>query len=266
MEHIVLNTNLKFVITRLDSEQLGKLLTALLEVNDSGLDSEVGNIYKYIMLLQEEILNKKQRMREIGAKGGASKKKKAEIIAQNDDTLNNGIASLKQCLSKRKVTKENNIYNKNIKSLFIKNKDKILITDEHKEYCKFIPPLVDEVNDFIQKEGLLISADDFVDFYESRGWCMGHVPIHNWQAVAKLWHRRVKNKPSCAQKNSVLDDDEHYWQELSSRIASQSSSEIENVNQIKVENKTSSSDLENEDANLSPFSRFIKRVENCSND
>lgn len=263
MEHIVLNTNLKFVIARLDSEQRGKLLTALLEVNDCGLDSDVGNIYKYIMLLQEEILNKKQRMRELGAKGGASRKKKTEKSLVVDANINSGIASLKQSLSKRKVTKEN-IYNKNIKSLFIKNKDKSDLDISSVGGDDFVAPSLDDVMAFINQEGLLVSAEDFVDFYESRGWCMGHVPIRNWQAVVRLWNRRIKNKSSLGEKTNVADDDETYWQELSSKIALETSSEIIDNQDIALDDMASSHD--DADAQLSPFSRFIKRVENCDND
>lgn len=261
MEHIVLNTNLKFVIARLDSKQRGNLLTALLEANDCGLDSEVSGIYKYIMALQEEILNKKQRMRELGAKGAASKKRKKEISVVEDESFGTDIAPLKQCLSKRKVTKEN-IYNKNIKSLFFKNKSKQVEDESAVINNDFSPPSVEEVRSFIKQEELLVSAEDFVDFYESRGWCMGHIPIHNWQAVVKLWHRRVKNKPTLGQKNLVLEDDEHYWQELSSRIASDVASETKVDNKNKANDDKVVSEIDESCNNLSPFSRFIKRVEN----
>ena len=62
MEQIVLNINLKYVISALNIEQRGLLLNALLSVNDDGLkDDMVADIYTYIKTLQDEIIDKKRK-------------------------------------------------------------------------------------------------------------------------------------------------------------------------------------------------------------
>ena len=78
MEQIILNTNLRFVTAGLAAEQKGALLQALLEGNGETLVGEAFNIYQYIMTLQQEKADRKQRMRELSAKGVAARKRAAD--------------------------------------------------------------------------------------------------------------------------------------------------------------------------------------------
>lgn len=226
MEQIVLNANLRYVIAGLSMEQRGMLLDALLSGDGGALGDAEGNIYKYIMLLQQELADKKQKMRELGAKGGVARKKAAVVETKEDDDLPKaGLSDALPLLNKekRKEAKEKNILNKKIKNLFSEEKKNL------KCEIQFEPPLLEEVEDFIKKEGLNVDAETFVDFYDSHGWKVGQTAIKNWKATAKLWHRRADKNPAQLakkeQKNSVRggkDDDEAYWHELLVRAKPQS--------------------------------------------
>ena len=97
MDQIIFHTNLKYIIAGLTREQKGLLLEMLLNCATgaaggavgaenaaggavtgaplSAVDETVANISRYIMLLQQDMAAKRQRMRDIGAKGGAARRR-----------------------------------------------------------------------------------------------------------------------------------------------------------------------------------------------
>lgn len=54
----------------------------------------------------------------------------------------------------------------------------------------FIPPTPQEVTAFCESEGYMIDAQRFVDFYASKGWMVGSVPMADWRASVRMWHSR----------------------------------------------------------------------------
>ena len=230
MTQIFLNTNLKFIVADLSLTQKGKLLNAILQIEQDKSDMIVAGIYNYIAALQEEFLAKKQHMKEIGAKGLAARLKKksgAENAAHTPCiTSDNSL--------QRKETKENNKYNYNNNFLFgdfkqekVKEegepKEPILFAETDKKVLKkkggkpkFTPPTVAEAEAFMKAENLLVDAEVFVNFYEARGWCVGRTAIQNWQATARLWHRR-----KLQDKQKELPDEEGYWHQLAEKMQTQ---------------------------------------------
>ena len=93
MNQIILKLNLKYILSSLSLYQKGLLFDALLNSDEDDEpapeviaqrvknDEVVANLYKYIFLLQKDLNAKQQRMREIGAKGGAAKKRAKEAAA-----------------------------------------------------------------------------------------------------------------------------------------------------------------------------------------
>ena len=250
MNQIILKLNLKYILSSLSLYQKGLLFDALLNSDEDDEpapeviaqrvknDEVVANLYKYIFLLQKDLNAKQQRMREIGAKGGAAKKRAKEAVAtpaigdlfdetplcepkvseaaaeEEGKTLSDahGVscsdaqAALKP---KRKEAKEKFL---NIKNNFIplfekKNKascdvSALASSVEKKEHHQevFVPPDVAEVRDYVQSLGLLVEPEVFVDFYEARGWCVGKTALKSWKPIVKLWHRRaVQQKEAAAQ-------------------------------------------------------------------
>ena len=250
MNQIILKLNLKYILSSLSLYQKGLLFDALLNSDEDDEpapeviaqrvknDEVVANLYKYIFLLQKDLNAKQQRMREIGAKGGAAKKRAKEAVTTPaigdlfDETslcepLENNAAAEEESKTlsdahgvscsnaqaalkpKRKEAKEKFL---NIKNNFIplfekKNKascdvSALASSVEKKEHHQevFVPPDVAEVRDYVQSLGLLVEPEVFVDFYEARGWCVGKTALKSWKPIVKLWHRRaVQQKEAAAQ-------------------------------------------------------------------
>ena len=64
-------------------------------------------------------------------------------------------------------------------------------TDKKK---RFTPPTLEEVKAYAKEKSLIIDAEDFVDFYESKGWVVGKSPMKSWKASASRWAR--SNQPT----------------------------------------------------------------------
>lgn len=255
MEQIVLDVNLKFVLQALDLTQRGALFTALFEGKYDGKDAAVDGVFRYIEILQKEENEKKQHMREIGAKGRASRLQK----------ISGALATPMQ-RQKRKETKENNINNKNNLNLFFSNETS-MGKNEIAAEVNFLAPSVEDVRLYAEKNKLKVDAETFVNFYESHGWMVGTTPIRNWQATMKLWHGRAME----AERKKTADapmrppDDEHYWHELNQRQMLLYTADTDILREPlseSVRRNLSSENWEKADLDFSrqPFQRFMDRV------
>lgn len=74
-------------------------------------------------------------------------------------------------------------------------------TIKEKSRTRFSPPSVEEVNDYIMSKGYNFSAENFCDFYESKGWFVGSNKMKDWKAAVRTWARR--HQPS----NEPTDND-----------------------------------------------------------
>ena len=62
---------------------------------------------------------------------------------------------------------------------------------------RFVPPTPDQVTSFAAQEGLTLDAQDFCDYYASKGWTVGRgQPMKDWRAAARRWARSDYNKPA----------------------------------------------------------------------
>jgi len=64
---------------------------------------------------------------------------------------------------------------------------------DNKNIKRFTPPTVEEVSDYIRQQGYNVDPDNFVDFYESKGWKVGKETMKDWKASVRTWHRRNKS-------------------------------------------------------------------------
>ena len=58
----------------------------------------------------------------------------------------------------------------------------------------FRKPTVDEVSQYCHEHGYQVDANNFVDFYTSKGWKVGKEPMKDWQACVRTWARRDEKK------------------------------------------------------------------------
>ena len=54
---------------------------------------------------------------------------------------------------------------------------------------RFVPPTVEEVEDYINEKGYRVDAHKFVDYYLSNGWRVGKNPMKDWKAAVRSWAR-----------------------------------------------------------------------------
>ncbi len=63
-----------------------------------------------------------------------------------------------------------------------------------KSLSRFRKPTVEEVRTFIQENNYHVNPNDFVNFYESKGWLVGKTPMKDWKAAVRTWESKEKNE------------------------------------------------------------------------
>lgn len=76
------------------------------------------------------------------------------------------------------------------------------VTPKSQKVTKFVPPTVEEVQEYIDSKSLPVDAEYFVDFYQSKGWMVGKNKMKDWQAAC----RRAKDWEHNLQKFGVRGD------------------------------------------------------------
>lgn len=62
--------------------------------------------------------------------------------------------------------------------------------DKESKGKRFTPPTVEEVREYVTSNNYNVDADNFVDFYESKGWLVGKNKMKDWKAAVRTWARR----------------------------------------------------------------------------
>ena len=60
---------------------------------------------------------------------------------------------------------------------------------------RFTPPTLAEVQSYVAERHSPVDPQEFIDFYESKGWMVGKAPMINWKAAcrnAEKWERWAK--------------------------------------------------------------------------
>lgn len=65
----------------------------------------------------------------------------------------------------------------------------------------FVKPSVEEVRSYCEERKNNIDAQQFVDFYESKGWFVGKNKMKDWKACIRTWERNVFSKPNQKSKD-----------------------------------------------------------------
>lgn len=63
---------------------------------------------------------------------------------------------------------------------------------------KFRKPTLEEVKAYCQERGNTVDAQQFLDFYESKGWKVGGEPMKDWKAAVRTWESRRTAAPKQA--------------------------------------------------------------------
>ena len=60
--------------------------------------------------------------------------------------------------------------------------------------ARFSPPSLAEVQAYISERGSAVDAQQFVDFYASKGWMVGKNRMKDWKAAVRTWEKRRKEE------------------------------------------------------------------------
>ena len=61
--------------------------------------------------------------------------------------------------------------------------------------ARFRAPSTEEVRAYCRLRGNEVSAEEFVDFYASKGWTVGSAPMRDWRAAVRTWEARRRLMP-----------------------------------------------------------------------
>ena len=89
------------------------------------------------------------------------------------------------------------------------------IDDSNKKKAKFVKPTIEEIKCFCEERNNGIDADEFFNFYESKGWVIGKSPMKDWKACIRTWERNRRQAPRpTGRKVSVLENNMMVAEEL----------------------------------------------------
>lgn len=67
---------------------------------------------------------------------------------------------------------------------------------------RFIPPTVEQVEEYCQERGNSVDPQRFVDYYQSNGWKVGKNPMKDWRAAVRTWEQNRKESPKTQPQSS----------------------------------------------------------------
>ena len=73
-----------------------------------------------------------------------------------------------------------------------------------KKSSRFTPPSLLSVKEYITQQGYGVDADNWYDFYSSKGWMVGKNKMKDWQACVRTWQRRENGSSSEDDKISKI--------------------------------------------------------------
>ena len=75
---------------------------------------------------------------------------------------------------------------------------------------KFIPPTVDEVQEYLDSVGSKVDAEAFVAFYDSKGWMVGKNKMKSWKSAIVTWEKSKGLKRTTKKKTESVIEEEIY--------------------------------------------------------
>ena len=69
----------------------------------------------------------------------------------------------------------------------------------------FKEPTIQEIQQYIIDKQLIVNAEVFFNFYESKGWLVGKNKMKSWKRAISGWHsRNTSTEPTNAQKSNLV--------------------------------------------------------------
>lgn len=201
----ILYTDYFEVIDMLTMEQRGILLTACMmfqleqPLPEMDLPTKIAftSISSDMRRNNEKYKRTVERRREAGRKGG----KQTQANKANASFASNAV---KQNQANQANASDNDNDNENVNDNDNGNVNEnvnVNVNDLHPQTPskgagrqRFTKPTVEEVALYCQERMNGIDAQEFIDFYESKGWMIGKSPMKDWKACVRTWERGRKKE------------------------------------------------------------------------
>ena len=144
---------------------------------------ELDGLENALFIAWQANIDASNKRKDNGLKGGRPRTEKVEIETEKNRT---------ETEPKPKKTETDSLY---------KYKREI---EREKENKKNMPPSVEDVSEYCRERNNGVDAQQFFDFYQSKGWKTGSSAMKDWRAAVRTWERR-KPKPS----NSFVRTERH---------------------------------------------------------
>lgn len=214
-DSFILYTEIREVIETLTLEQKGILFQAILDYASGipiNITDPIVNI-AFIPIKQnldrnnEKWEQKKIARSEAGKKGMRNRWHKGESEEDNKDNnvigVNNKNNNAYQDITNITVNENVNVNgNGNV------NGNVNVKKGEDKPRNVFKPPTLEEVKEYCFERNNGIDAQQFIDFYSSKGWMIGKNKMKDWKAAVRTWgQRNNRPAPTNSQGFFKVDDD-----------------------------------------------------------
>lgn len=105
-----------------------------------------------------------------------------------DENLNETVKSLLSNLNVNVNDNDNDV------SWYESSNDSSNDSSRSKTSQRFVAPSVSEVKQYIEEKGYHVDAEQFVDFYDSKGWMVGKNKMKDWKASVRTWEKKIKQE------------------------------------------------------------------------
>lgn len=184
---------------KLDDADFGRLIRALLLYGETGDTTEpegFGAFYWERVMLQEDRFQDSydaviEARREAARKASAARwgKRKDSDAMPADANACSGNAENAIIETKTKTKTETETETEPLPSIE---------GEVYAPAARFAPPSGEEVASYCREAGLTAEPEAFVDYYTSKGWKVGAVPMADWRAALRCWARREPAFPGRA--------------------------------------------------------------------
>lgn len=204
-DSFIIYTKINEVLKELTDDQKGKLFQAIIDYEMTGeipaIDDALVKV-SFIPVRQDlDVNNEKweetvKARQEAGRKGGLAKASKAKNSRSKTSKAKNATNKEKQNVAN--VAVYDNEYVNDCDYEYDNVNDNIIPPispqgeSESEKSKRFIRPTVEQVQEYCNSRNNGISGQEFVDYYDSKGWKVGKSPMKDWKAAVRTWENNRK--------------------------------------------------------------------------